>query len=269
MHFCSYHQADHPDKDFGKRASGKLDSWCRRAKAERKRTGRASAANGDRSRSGRPRWNSAEDRLKIKAWLDEEKSYSWIGRQFGRQASQISLLVKTEGWEKGIYAQKQENPSKFSPTKQICTNPNCELAGVEQPIDNFPLRTDRPGKYHAQCNNCYFARRRELNQGNYEKYDGALYASKKRAIIAEATIGDKKDNQEYAAILRKDPCCICGALKDPDSDDKIQIDHIEPLAPGAEKHGDHDWTNFTATCAKCNNEKNDITLLEYLLRIKQ
>ncbi len=60
---------------------------------------------------------------------------------------------------------------------------------------------------------------------------------------------------EYAAILRGDPCCYCGAPAE-------HIDHIEPKAAG----GSNAWDNLTAACASCNKSKRATPLLAFLLR---
>lgn len=60
--------------------------------------------------------------------------------------------------------------------------------------------------------------------------------------------------QEYALILRGDPCCYCGAPMK-------EIDHIHPLALG----GDGSWANLTAACLSCNRRKNAKPLLMFLL----
>lgn len=59
---------------------------------------------------------------------------------------------------------------------------------------------------------------------------------------------------EYALILRADPCCYCGAPME-------HIDHIVPIAG----HGTGEWDNLTAACASCNLRKSDRTLLTFML----
>jgi 5-methylcytosine-specific restriction endonuclease McrA len=59
---------------------------------------------------------------------------------------------------------------------------------------------------------------------------------------------------EYALVLRGDPCCYCGAPME-------HVDHIDPIA----RRGTGAWDNLTAACADCNLRKSARPLLEFLL----
>lgn len=59
---------------------------------------------------------------------------------------------------------------------------------------------------------------------------------------------------EYAGILRSDPCSYCGATCE-------HIDHIHPIVLG----GDGDYMNLTAACADCNRRKQGRSALVFLL----
>jgi len=146
---------------------------------------------------------------------------------------------------------KEANAARPIPTTKICTE--CK---VEKPLEDFPERSDRPGKRHAQCHKCrstYVAKYNQKQRSNI-----ARHKSQKRALIAKSTIGDKQTNDEYIAILQNDPCCYCGNLID------IEIDHIDPISPLSDVHGAHNWTNFTAVCSKCKKEKINNSLLDFL-----
>lgn len=60
----------------------------------------------------------------------------------------------------------------------------------------------------------------------------------------------------YARILRRDPCCYCGARIE-----RPEIDHITPISAG----GRGNWDNLTSACKACNQAKSGRTLLDYLL----
>lgn len=63
----------------------------------------------------------------------------------------------------------------------------------------------------------------------------------------------ENERKVFVALLRGDPCCYCSAPTE-------HIDHIVPRAVG----GDNDWTNLTASCARCNSAKKDKPLLVFL-----
>jgi 5-methylcytosine-specific restriction endonuclease McrA len=82
---------------------------------------------------------------------------------------------------------------------------------------------------------------------------GSAHRSDRRAWIARCS--DRARLEEYVAILRRDPCCYCGAPME-------DIDHVVPRALG----GEHEWDNLTAACADCNRHaKRAKSLLGFLL----
>jgi hypothetical protein len=62
--------------------------------------------------------------------------------------------------------------------------------------------------------------------------------------------------QEYADVLRRDPCSYCGRAC------AGAVDHVDALFVG----GEHDWPNLTAACRSCNSSKARGRLLAWLLR---
>lgn len=59
----------------------------------------------------------------------------------------------------------------------------------------------------------------------------------------------------YSKILKKDPCIFCGRVT------KMTVEHIHPRASGGSNH----WANLGASCATCNGDKSDYSLLGFLL----
>lgn len=72
------------------------------------------------------------------------------------------------------------------------------------------------------------------------------------------TSGDPATADEYATIIRRDPCCYCGAPCE-------HVDHIVPLADS----GDGSWDNLTSACKPCNSRKHTRPLLHFLLGRQQ
>lgn len=74
------------------------------------------------------------------------------------------------------------------------------------------------------------------------------------------SLGRNTEAIAFAAIIRNDPCCYCGA---PTED----IDHIVPIC-GYDRHASafpNTWDNLTAACARCNRSKRAKPLLRFLL----
>ena len=61
------------------------------------------------------------------------------------------------------------------------------------------------------------------------------------------------DTEDYAEIVRLDPCSYCGCPAD-------QADHVVPLAADGENH----WENLTGACGRCNRSKSDRPLLAWM-----
>jgi 5-methylcytosine-specific restriction endonuclease McrA len=61
-------------------------------------------------------------------------------------------------------------------------------------------------------------------------------------------------SNDYALILRGDPCSYCGRPTE-------HVDHIKPIASG----GTGSWDNLTAACASCNGSKGPRELLDFML----
>jgi 5-methylcytosine-specific restriction endonuclease McrA len=72
---------------------------------------------------------------------------------------------------------------------------------------------------------------------------------RRRALAIPDALSD-----DYALILRNDPCAYCGGPME-------HIDHIEPIARG----GTGAWDNLTAACGSCNQSKHTRTLLDFML----
>lgn len=100
-------------------------------------------------------------------------------------------------------------------------------------------------------------RAKELARANLRKYRREKperhVASQMRRRTQVGTIS--REDADYIAILRGDPCSYCGGPAKP-------IDHIEPLWHG----GNGGWENLTASCQCCNSSKRVDTLLSFLLR---
>ncbi len=163
-------------------------------------------------------------------------------------------------YSKKAYAERKVKVAEEKLARENRTEQECTECRQVKKIDNFGMRSDRIGKRFAKCRECRKSLLIKKTHTSEHRAKGAERQSQKRAIKAKATVGDPKENSAYIDILKNDPCCFCG------SKENIEIDHIDPLAPKSNIHGDHDWTNFTAACSRCNNSKDDKKLLQYLMK---
>ena len=115
----------------------------------------------------------------------------------------------------------------------------------------FPPTTDyfsmTRGRLNSYCKPCAAKRAKAHCQQNHER------GLAMRAAYREA---HREEAREYARILRRDPCCYCGARVE-----RIEIDHITPIRAG----GLGNWENLTPACKPCNQAKSGKTLLGFLL----
>lgn len=236
-HYCAYHQAEHPDSDFGKRSSGKLDSWCRAAKAETKRDpsqpSRVLTKSPQAPQTGRPRWYTPEQFEDIKSSIAQGQSYSEIGRRYDRQASQILLIAKREGWKQ---------PEKEIPKTKICTGCNKEFL-----VEEFPFRTDRPRTRRAKCEPCH---RQWSNESNRRLYNPA-HARQRRVRMNNAPGWHTAEQWEARIEYFGGRCYLCGCDWRALPKGEQTMEHVKCLYDG----GSHWASNLRPACASCNSQK--------------
>lgn len=95
--------------------------------------------------------------------------------------------------------------SKQVKTK-ICSNKNCKLAGIPQPIENFSIRNDTASGYASQCKEC----RKEYKRQNAEhiKQKNDEYREKNRDTIRQhqkefRNNRTDEEKERYKEYLRK------------------------------------------------------------------
>ena len=64
-----------------------------------------------------------------------------------------------------------------------------------------------------------------------------------------------RDRANYRRAIRADPCAYCGERP------ANGVDHIEPTLNTGDRN---DWTNWTASCKRCNETKRTLPLLSAL-----
>ncbi|MBE2894818.1 HNH endonuclease [Spirabiliibacterium falconis] len=135
----------------------------------------------------------------------------------------------------------------------------------EENRDNFGqyknVRSDGSIKigYRNQCRKCM-----AKHVSNYERSNPDIVLEKRlrRQVLSNSADGGY-DYQDII-ILRKllgDKCRFCGVPLN----GKGQIEHLTPISRG----GSHNLTNLSLACHKCNYEKTNKTLEEYIIWRKE
>lgn len=269
--FCAYHNEEHPVADFNPTQLCRLNSsWCRKALAENKRLKAHGLESNSKAsgKGGRPKWDTKEDRRKIKLWIDEGRSYSWIGRQYDppKQAAVISKLAREQGWE-SVDAKKFAGEVQSEPTSKLCTK-----CGEEKPIEEFAIRYDRPSKRQSRCRLCFSSIQKEnshdyhINNRDKIRENKRSYR-KRRPEIHRANVHKRRarksqsrfDSFSIESVWERDQglCFFCkekvdGSLKYPDLYAPV-IHHIHPLS----KRGPHVLSNAALAHNVCNARAHD------------
>lgn len=110
------------------------------------------------------------------------------------------------------------------------------------------LRVKNLAYYHARMESDPEAIRK--NRREWAKTPQGVIANR---LARHARRGAPLD-REYAEILYRDPCCMCGERP-------VEIDHITPIDAG----GLGDWTNLAPLCRACNAKKSNRTLLASMI----
>lgn len=113
------------------------------------------------------------------------------------------------------------------------------------------LETKPPRSYTKEWHNDYLREWRKVNRESSRR-TSRVQSSKRRA---RQECLDPRRARHYYDIVLHDPCSYCGKTTS-------QVDHIQPLS----RDGEHEWFNFTGTCAKCNQQKGSTSLLMFLLK---
>lgn len=138
---------------------------------------------------------------------------------------------------------------------RICTDPNCHLAGQEQPIENFYTN-------HYRCKVCD---KEAAKQRRFEKRTPAsvkenirckLYNAKERydkyAILNNGINNVTADELYFIFAFFDFQCMYCGEPWE-------AIEHIVPLSKG----GDSIMENMGPVCTHCNSSKRDLDLVAW------
>lgn len=67
----------------------------------------------------------------------------------------------------------------------------------------------------------------------------------------------RPSEQRWVDVIRCDPCSWCGGRGG-------TVEHVTPRSRGGPK--EHRAHNSAGACSRCNNERANVTVLEYLLR---
>lgn len=153
----------------------------------------------------------------------------------------------------------------------------CGDCGEAKPLRDFHRKRSTTVGVTTTCKACSLARHHAHYERNREQrlayqrarraadpaaaraYERDVYRRRAPKAQASNTARARKmapldaASLAFDGILRRDPCCYCGA---PAS----QVDHIEPVRAG----GANAWANLTAACRHCNRAKSDKSLLMYL-----
>jgi hypothetical protein len=276
MQFCAYHQIEHLEGDFNAtQLKRKNSAWCRKALAENKRlkTHGLESNSKAKGKGGRPNWYTLEDLEKIQKWLQEGKSYSWIGRQYNpdRQAAVISKLAQEQGWQSQDALKLQ---TKFvEPESKVCT-----WCHEEKPIEKFPLRSDREdnngiSRYEAKCHICrrlVVPERQAYNRNYHQINADAIRQNKRdyrkrhpethrrashvRRATKNATRVEAYDERQiwesYDGL-----CYVCQKSVDFNKrgheGDSFTLEHIVPI----KKKGPTSYNNLAVSHKRCNSSK--------------
>ena len=105
-----------------------------------------------------------------------------------------------------------------------------------------------------------------LNNKDKRIAESVLSVHRRRALIAERSV----DEGITVAALRArdgDACCYCGVVMDfvaaqrgSISPLRASLEHVLPLSRG----GDHSWANTALACHRCNMQKNNKTVDEWV-----
>ena len=156
---------------------------------------------------------------------------------------------------------------------KICSQPDCHLAGKEQPLENFSYRKDRPTKLEAKCKPCLKRIIRGYNKTAYDNDDPTARRARQarlREINPEHHRRATRLRRARKATVRSEVytrlkvwensnglCSLCQtpvdlSVKWPDPKFGT-IEHIQPIS----KRGPDIEKNLAIAHLGCNSSKRD------------
>jgi hypothetical protein len=167
---------------------------------------------------------------------------------------------------KRLYAPIKAEVAKAREEKYLAETKVCSKCGLDKPIDEFGLRSDRPGKRWAKCILCQTEYQRSKAKETYYRYQDdyierarqyRLDNPDKVKAYSEKWISDPENHERKKAYMRiynspyrihvKDHCELCPYVSvDPDYHRDIDVHHIDL------NHENNDPSNLQSLCAPCH-----------------
>ena len=88
--------------------------------------------------------------------------------------------------------------------------------------------------------------------------------SNRPAITAVLTFESRRQKSAWKRIIRKDPCCYCGA---PPSKNPVE-NTVEHLIPRSQLTEECNWDILAGACFSCNNGRGDMPFLKYIVKLR-
>lgn len=132
----------------------------------------------------------------------------------------------------------------------------CRKCSRDLPPEAFPINRRLRDGLHSWCRDCMRIAVRASRARAGDRYNARKRnLLKNRSTTAVPALKLDPAAADYLRAVAADPCAYCGA---PASD----LDHIQAQSDG----GTDGWENFTAACRACNNKKQALSLLGFMLQ---
>lgn len=174
--------------------------------------------------------------------------------------------------ESKIHSEKnKENKAEYDRNYRLKNLEKLKKYSKEYSIINKELKSQYDHDYRLKLGEYRLANKRDyyhnrggkeivkkwqLNNANKLKSNNHNTGAKRRLKLKESTLSGS-DIFEWVNSQPK-ICTYCSEV----CHDNYQIDHIEPLA----LHGEHELSNLTIACTKCNQSKRATTLLVWFAK---
>lgn len=137
----------------------------------------------------------------------------------------------------------------------------CVTCGNTKALDEFHKHNAHADGRASSCKECAKARtkkwqndnRERRNEGNRERYQRNLEKSREAGRQGQARRRARLKANPTSPFIN-DPCAYCGAPSE-------TWDHVRPVSKGGADHPD----NKVRACLRCNQEKSDTDLLQFML----
>jgi hypothetical protein len=232
---CSHCHIEKSAKFFGRKTTGRLQSWCNDCKNEKRRAKREKDPTYATRRKATQK--EAERKRKLCVVCKCEKAFSeFYKKKGGKHGLQPKCKKCQDEYTKNLIA--------ITPGYKEKARAWVKKSNAKNPERTKALMKIRDARYHASSKD----KMRERNKKYRDTHPGFTAAANSKRRTRKSNAGGHFNQTQFRDLCARhgNRCLCCGR-----SDVKLEADHVMPVSRG----GSSDILNVQPLCRTCNGRK--------------